>query len=115
MTTEAAMHNEHSKRNKLLKATDQNLRFSQACYEEFYLHLLGYKAIESAVRQMTFRRNMSPLSSGLKSKSRLASCFRVVSTLNMDATPSSERPADFQQATRDICQKTELLEYRVLK
>jgi hypothetical protein len=56
MTPEAAIHNEHSKRNKLLKVTDPNLRFSQAGYEEFYLHILGYNAIVSSVRQITFWR-----------------------------------------------------------
>jgi hypothetical protein len=58
-------------------------------YEEFYL--LAYNA-ES---QTTFRKNMSPPSSGSKNKPRsayclLVSCVTYSSTLKMEATYSSK-------------------------
>jgi hypothetical protein len=75
--------------------------------EESYL--LGYNAMYRTESQPTFRRNMSPPSSGSKnkpSKNLLATFFMLVtfltssSTLNMEATCSSKTLVGFRWTTR---------------
>jgi hypothetical protein len=56
-------------------------------YEELYL--VGYNSVEY---HPTFRRNVSPPSSG--------SCLDYSSTLNLEATCSSETSVDLQRTTR---------------
>jgi hypothetical protein len=72
--------------------------------------LLGYNTMQYVASQRTFQRNVSPSSSGLKSKSgkksalfaacfMLVSCLAYSSTLKMEATCSSKTLADFQLTT----------------
>jgi hypothetical protein len=80
-------------------------------YEECYL--LGYSAVQSVEIQPTFRKNISPPSSGSKNKPSkkeawelclpfsftLVSCSAYFSSLKMEATRSSETLVDFQRTT----------------
>jgi hypothetical protein len=72
-------------------------------FEELYL--LGYNAMHSVESQPTFRRNMSPPSSGSKNKpsnkiSVKAGWLAYFSTLLLEVTCSTETSVDFQRTTR---------------
>jgi hypothetical protein len=73
-------------------------------YEEYYL--VGYNAVQSIESQLTFRRNMWPLSSRCKNKPSkkpaftLVSCSAHFSTLKVEAICSSETSVDFQWTER---------------
>jgi hypothetical protein len=100
----------YEQKNWLMETAKQlskayNLGFSQRSLWRA-LYLLGYNAVYSTGSQSKFRRNMSPLSSGLQSTVLLATCFTLVyslaysSTLKKKATCTSETPIDFQRITR---------------
>jgi hypothetical protein len=69
-------------------------------YEEYYL--LGYNAVYTVESQPTFRRNISPLSSGLclPPAFTLVSWSAYSSTLNLEAICSSETSVNFRRTTR---------------
>jgi hypothetical protein len=84
-------------------------KFTKLAGEEFCI--LGYNAVKSVDSQLTFRRNMSPPSSGSNSKPSeipawswqqaiLVSCLVYSSNLKIVAIYSSEKSVDFQRTTQ---------------
>jgi hypothetical protein len=70
-------------------------------FEEY--HLLGYSTVQSVECQPTFRRNISPLSSGSKNKPSKISAQKHIASralLKMEAICSSETSVDLQRTTR---------------
>jgi hypothetical protein len=102
---------------RLLKLAGNKTRtgcsYKRIILQSWRSNLLEYIAVWSVESQPTFRRNISPPSSGSKNKQRkkpaelclppaftLVSCSAYFLTLKMEATCSSETSVDFQRTTR---------------